>query len=390
MYIISFFRNHVILTAKITVSLFLIGVVLCFTSIQSCNISPSQLVLLSGDYTTPQIDSWKMERADKLNLYFSRSVSFPELMVYEISEGTNLTESSSITASFTEPITDKEETSENEEVSTDLSNDVVCIPIQFSQKTVVGTKYLLAGVAQDEYGNTLDFTLSFAGYNNEIPAVIFSEIRTDYSKTTTGAKVEFVEFVVLSDGNTAGMQFESGYDGKDKTYIFPNIEVKKGEYIVLHLRTLDDNAISELGDDLLLSGAKDSSAARDLWVDNTSARIGKDDVLLLRNRENGELLDAVMFSRSDQEGWSKDAMLIAAKEAYAANIWKEGFSSDIAAISDGLTLTRTLCRQNIASCIEQYSKGINQPYSVSASDWFVVNTSCDTPGTSNSTERYSE
>jgi hypothetical protein len=368
-----------IIIAKIIVSCVLLTGIICFFSVVSCNVSTSQLMILAGDYTTPKLDFWEMNDANTLNLYFTREVTFPALSVLELPSDGGDAQETQIVAELV---------SLNSTVTSDT--ETICLPLQFSENTVVGIDYLLVGTAKDEYDNTLDFTLSFAGYNSTIPAMVLSEVRTEYSKTTSSTRVEFVEFVVLSDGNTAGMEFISTYDGEDEKYTFPYIKVLAGEYIVLHMRTLDEDAITETDDDLLASNAKDSSAARDLWIDNTDARIGADDVLLLKDRENGTILDAVLYSRSGKDDWSKDEMSIAAKEAYSEGIWIEGYMPENATCSDTITLTRTLSRQNIDDCIEKQSLGDEQPYSVLASDWIIVNTSCCTPGEVNSTEEYVE
>jgi len=338
-----------LLVAKIVASTALLTGILLFSSVISCNVSSGQLMLLAGDYTTPRLDYWKMTGANILNLYFTREVTFPSLSVLELSSDCVDAKETDIEAELL-PQTS----------SSSSDSETVCLQLQFSDDTVVGTDYLLVGTAKDEHDNTLDFTLAFSGYNSTVPAMVLSEVRIDYSKSTSYTRVEYVEFVVLSDGNTAGMEFISAYDGEDEKYTFPYIEVTAGEYIVLHMRTLSEDSITETGDDLLVSNAKDSSSARDLWVDNTDARLGADDVLLLKERENGKILDAVVYSRSGKEDWSK------------------------------VTLTRTLSRQNIDDCIEKKAAGDVQPYSVLASDWIVVDSSCCTPGEVNSTNEYTK
>ena len=88
-------------------------------------------------------------------------------------------------------------------------------------------------------------------------------------------KCEFIELRILSDGNLSGLELYSAYDGDSKSYIFPVLDVFRGEVIIVHLRKKDETAVNELGSDLALSKSKYSSdKARDLWAENENARLG--------------------------------------------------------------------------------------------------------------------
>ena len=98
-------------------------------------------------------------------------------------------------------------------------------------------------VAEDKHGNSLKFALRFKAYNGRVPKIVINEIRNSYQRTLSGTdykyKFEFVEFYAVTDGNLSGLEFQNASDDKFPKYEFPPVEVKAGDYIVLHLRMLE-------------------------------------------------------------------------------------------------------------------------------------------------------
>ena len=225
------------------------------------------------------------------------------------------------------------------------------------------------GNVKDSHGNTLYFKNTFQGYNSRVPEVQLNEIRTEYTKP----KCEFVELLILSDGNLGGMELITASDGEDKVYILPPAEVKSGEYVVIHLRKLEDESEDELDEDITLSSGTESGSWRDLWAENTSARIAKSDVVLLKDRINGKIVDAVLFAESSYSAWKNDFIESCAKQAYEDGAWKNGYSVQNAVCSDGLTTSRTLSR---------ISSGKTKD------DWIVVASKGCSMGGENSTVAY--
>jgi len=110
-----------------------------------------------------------------------------------------------------------------------------------------------------------------SGPNIIIPEILINELRTEYSSSAKHA--EFIEFKVKTAGNLQGIKLYIMWDAK-KPYIFPlpSIEVKAGEYITYHLRTLESENVDELGENLSISGGTDSCpTARDLWISGNIA-----------------------------------------------------------------------------------------------------------------------
>ena len=141
-------------------------------------------------------------------------------------------------------------------------------------------------------------------------------------------------------------------------------------------------------DDLNASTAADSvDGARDFWIADANARLADSDVVLLRERSGGQLMDAVLFAEDVQSNWKNETLTAAAAEAVATGVWQGDGTPATAAVSTGITLTRTLCRQNIPDIDFAVETGLPLPENNSGC-WFVVKTSGCTPGAVNSIEMH--
>ncbi|MBE6349919.1 MAG: hypothetical protein E7062_04105 [Spirochaetaceae bacterium] len=342
----------------------------------SCNISSTGIEVVPLSETPPKLLTHSFIDESSLMMSFSGEVLLKNLQVFEkTSEGEIFFSDATSKKSETRPF--------SEDVNAEL---VYNLEITFDKNTICGKNYVLSGNAEDLQGNSLLFEIAFTGFNNRIPKIILSEIRSTYTKP----KYEFIELFVLTDGNLAGMELLSAYDGVEANYIFPAVEVKKGEYIVLHMRNDGDGCIDELDDNLNCSTYSESvENVRDLWISNTSARIGNSDVILLKNRKDGQIIDGVLFSQSESTGWQKELQAEYAQMLFQSGIWKEGSDVTCAANSDGVTVTRTLSRQNISSLYENFTHAtLSYPFSVDKSEWFVVATSNVSMGKENSSKPY--
>ncbi len=287
------------------------------------------VTVLSGDFSAPELRSFSAENAGSLLVGFSEAISAVDLHI-TTSDNNLYADGTRINA----------------------VEDPKLVALSLSKKTVRGEKYLLTGAVSDAAGNSLSFSLAFSGYNDEVPRLALSEVRSEYSKP----KCEFIELYAVTGGNLAGVTLYSAYDGIDCLYEFPACAVAAGEYLVVHYRKIEDGALDETGDNLKLSTCTDSSDARDFWVDNREARIGKSDVILLRERDGGALLDALWYAESGKTTIKNvattAAVAKAAEEAFNAGLWPGGVQPENAVCSDGATYTRTISRQNIARLAE--------------------------------------
>ena len=325
---------------KLFTTLFISSIFLIIFSGISCTLTPEGISIISGNYESPKYLELKVNSKNSLQLLFSTSINLENLKIYPL-----------------------DETQELQVETKNLGEGIWQID---SDENFDCTKsYIIEGYVLDERKNSLYFKDSFIGHNDRVPKVVINEIRTEYSKP----KVEFIELKVLSDGNLGGMELVVASDGQDNSYILPAVEVKSGDLVVLHYRNIEEGCIDEIDNDKELSTATESSDAIDLWIENEKSRIAKSDVILLKNKRQGEVVDSVLYMESSATSWKTDFISECAQLALSSETW---IGNPV--ISDGLTATRTLSRQNLNK---------------DSSAWIVTATSKATPGKENSSQAYS-
>lgn len=343
------------------------GISVCSITNISCKISAEGIKLLNGDYQSPVLEYYNVVDEKTINLKFSKEVSLCGC---------------SVSSQMNENKED-EQIPENDLIEAEISYDdsKTLISLNLAKELIVGKTYELFGMVNDDYGNSLTFSVQIPGYNSRIPKIIMTEIQSASVGQTTKEKAagiyrnEFIEFLALSDGNLSGLEIVSGYDGESKKYIFPPVEVKKGEIFVVHLRKRGQGCISEEGDNLNLAFASYTNPdVRDLWGSEESTLLGnKVDVVVVKNQFTGKVVDAVMYRESSVESWSKDmekyAILAVDSTIYDSS------NPDQAAITDGLTDTKTFSRQNCNLLIEKIEKSEEIEYPVKGSLWEVTSAS---------------
>jgi len=347
---------YVLITSGIT-----IGALLCLAPV-SCCLSRTGIKIISHDVQFPEIHSFSVVDKEHLNLVCSVPVTFSDLILWERRPDGTPGDAAGSVAVISKP---------------EQSN----VTLAVSPPVVSGTEYVLTGCAGDGTGNTVTFSLPFTGYNDHPALLMLSEIRSIRS----GSKYEFIELYVLESGSTAGFELVSAADGDSKKYRFPAVEVCKGEFIVVHCRKSEEpQACDETGKSLSVSQSVEScTAARDLWGMETTACIGKSDVILLTAKNGSEIRDAVLFLEEKHEKWPDESFQRAAVRAVSAGVWNGGSEAASAVRCDGTTATRTLSRQNFKVVISSHS------ISADASDWFVTATGTASPGKKNSSVRFS-
>ena len=248
----------------------------------------------------------------------------------------------------------------------------------------IGEKYALTGIVADANGNTLAFSLPFTGYNDHPARMMLTELRHGHSPATTKSKkAEFIELYVLAGGNLAGLELYGSNNGDKVRYVFPAIEVKEGEYITVHLRNYGGDA-DETGDALdLPSDSLDASdTARDLWVTGTEdSYFTQNDIVVLVDAVSGNIMDAVLLTEDETKtAWTKKAQTALAAQAVATGVWQGGSDRSYAALSKGMSLTKTLSRQNVAAVVAAYATGGAQAIPARQADWTLA---AATPGKEN-------
>lgn len=254
------------------------------------------------------------------------------------------------------------------------------VQVQLKAAMHGGERIMADILVEDERGNTLGVLIPFRSKNDRIPKLVITELRTEYANP----KAEFVEFRTLSAGNLGALRlFIAGAGMAEPVFEFPPAEVAAGEYLVLHLRTIDPASVNETGSDRGLSpGTEAFPEARDFWVSGAVKRLRKTDAVLLLDQDD-KVLDGVLLSENPDAAWAKDDLSRAAEILGSQGAWTGPAGEKLkkpaprdAFLSKGTTATRTICR-------EEASADSNSPQ-----DWYICDSSQASPGKPNSDKRY--
>lgn len=371
--------------------------VICFSlNPISCNSTDRNflgLEILEGDFTVPKFQDFEVLSENSLKLSFNKNIFL-------------------VNASLKDDFGN--EIAVLEDKSKSLGNNLF---FEFEKSTQIGKNYTINIIAKDLNENSIMLSVDFLGYNSNPAKMIFSEIRNAYGTAKVNGeqvhKSEFVEFYVLESGNLSGLEVYSASDGDDKKYVFPPVEVQKGDYITVHMRKIDASEgldskgmNNELGNDLSLSSHIDScDSARDLWSENTKSVFANTDIIVLKNSFNNKIMDSFCYATSQTLSWPENFSEVLS-EVLESETWLdfEGKASNKisdAVCSDNITsaaCTRSFSRQNVESLAQIYSEDSTVKLSNSKSDWLI---SADkgsgskkiygvTPGYKNSSNEFSK
>jgi hypothetical protein len=259
------------------------------------------------------------------------------------------------------------------------------VQVRFSTALEIGESHTADMLVEDERGNTLNVIVPFKGRNDRFPSLIINELRTEY-KSPNGPQGEFVEFLALGPGNLGTLRlFISKAGSSEPVYEFPPAEVQEGEYIVLHLRTLElgVETADETGDDLALSGGAEAHPeARDFWISGSAELLGKSDAVWIMDQDDA-VLDAVILTEDGAKWVPKKYDMTAFAEFLAArNAWlplEEGENAAGVPGPQDAVLTKSVG----SSFTKSVSRNRGSGDTDRASDWFVTDKNGATPGTQN-------
>jgi hypothetical protein len=189
--------------------------------------------------------------------------------------------------------------------------------------------------------------------------------------------VEFVELLSSGAGNLGALRlYIASYSFSQPVLEFPPIEVEAGEYIVIHLRTKEEEEgwANETGDNRALSGGVDAlETARDLWIPGDKKILHKKDLVYLLDQD-GRIVDGVVLTDDkDKADWASDDLRKAAALFDAQEAWLPQ-ASPAAALdckNIGTSFTKSISRHNNR---EDYN---------SAGDYYVTESKNVSPGEQN-------
>ncbi|MDR1466280.1 MAG: hypothetical protein LBI40_01490 [Treponema sp.] len=251
--------------------------------------------------------------------------------------------------------------------------------IHLSDEVSGGDTIIANVLVEDDNKNTLNVLVSFRSRNERLPSFLITEIRTEATKP----KGEFVELKMLGDGNLCALQMFVATDNMEMpSFEFPSVEVKKGDYVVIHLRDYEENGVDEVNGDKAESKVKDSSdTAWDFWLSSSVERLRKTDAVFFMGQDDN-VIDAVIFSADGTWGTKTSSgkveqasILLGEQGAWLFEDEDVPLPSD-AFSSGNTTTTRTICRNESGTD------------SNTASDWYITVSSGATPGKPNNPGRY--
>jgi len=197
--------------------------------------------------------------------------------------------------------------------------------LAFEREQEPGREYSLFGEVRDAKGNGSRFLLAFTGYNGHPARLRITEVQTAKNSSTTRPHRDFVEFLVLADGNLGGMEFTAASTVKRTAWRFPGAEVRAGEVLVLHCAPEGlASERDETGLDLGLSGGIDSSPARDFWS-KAGALPDATGLILVSGAPGGRPVDALFYAEATKSGPIGEGLLGGLVEQLLEfNLWKVG------------------------------------------------------------------
>lgn len=305
----------------------------------SCHITPEGITLITNDCKSAKIEGFKIDGSD-IHVEFSKNVKVEQCFVVEASD--DLEKVSSI---------ENFHNCENKmQVEWEDDPDEFIIHYKLKEKTKIGKCYELYSVVRDSAGSSLSFALPFFGENDHFPDIVISEINEAYSNKE--ALSEYIELYALSSGNLFGLELISA--SNDRHYPLPDIEINKGEYIVVHLRgdENDKNCVTEKGSNLNLSKARGSVAARDIWINSSESALNSTaEIVLLNNNAKNKLLDCVMYCKKDyalsNKDWKTESLCKYAALCSDAGLWNKPCIPENAVYSNERKSISYISRTNI-------------------------------------------
>jgi len=208
-----------------------------------------------------------------------------------------------------------------------------------------------------------------------IVEILINELRTEYD--SSAKEVEYIEFKVKKSGSLQGIKLYIKWNSiTPYTFALPAIDVKKGDYITYHLRTLQSVCKDELGDNLSLSGGNGSCpTARDLWASGNAKLLHNTDIVYLQDAD-GNILDAIVLNETPNTEWAKDKQHFTGilEFLYNKGAWTAP-NGELSGYFDAVDTSGIGANATISVCRYENSEDTN-----TKNDWYITVT---TPGLPN-------
>lgn len=280
------------------VYVFHFAVMFLFFSCTSMEEMPQFISIFTGEMDNVKLVSYTQDKENNVELIFDKNIKDISCSIYK-DEEENITVSNTI----------KNLQEENKHFLISLEDPKII---------EIGEAFFLKGEVKDHFGNSLLFKLNFIGANYNPCILKISEVRPLYSKKP---KSEFIEMVVTKEGNLSGIRILNVGSKKEPDYVFPSAYVKKGEFVVYHWRSFNENAKDEIDSSIISKEPEASSSARDFWSHHKSLPKRKSNAIVIE--ENGMVQDAILYadSKAQEEEWSSENIANAALKAFESGVW---------------------------------------------------------------------
>jgi hypothetical protein len=246
-----------------------------------------------------------------------------------------------------------------------------------------GELYWIDARVEDESGNISSVLVSVYGMNTDLPPVLINEVVCQGS----GNHSDWVELHAVEAGNLGGLTlYEGSPSFWDSRYVFPQMEVSAGDYIIVHFKPQGDpEEIDETDDPAASGGQNHHPEAWDVWVEGGDGIPNTTGALSLTEFPGGPLLDAFLYTSKSYDashplrGFGLASQLDILEELVELNAWSISGTDVIPEDlfdPDNSTGTRSINRT-------PGSEDTDTPQ-----DWHIGPTSSSTAGYENTTEVY--
>ena len=277
----------------------IIAVALSFFSCTSMEEMPKFVSIFTGEMDSVKLLSYRQNKENNVELTFDKNIKYISCNIFK----------------------DEDETvfvSSNIKNLNEEENKHFLVSLENNEAIQIGETFFLKGDVKARFGNSLLFKLNFVGANNNPCILKISEVRPLYSKKP---KSEFIEMVVIKEGNLSGIKILNVGSKKEPDYTFPPAYVKKGEIVVYHWRCFDEDVKDEIDKTIISNSPEASSFARDFWSHHKSLPKRKSNAIVIE--EDNVVQDAILYadSKAQDEEWPSENIANAALKAFESGVW---------------------------------------------------------------------
>lgn len=280
-------------------------------------------------------------------------------------------------------------------IELNISDGITADSIQINKHTLTvtiqqdlfpGDLYTLTIKASDVMDNYVILIESIYGYNARLPTLVINEFLCEGSKKYP----DKVELFVLKDGNLAGLALQEGGISFSKRVILPNIEVIKGDYIIVHwVAEPQENIISEQTSKTESLHPQAYKTAWDFFSKEGKGISNTNGSLSLIDLNNNTILDAVIYSVKENDsshkyrGFSTSKAFTWAEEIYKNNAW----NISAAGTEQKITPSDTVNPKD-STTTRSIGRNFLSEDTNSASDWHIADGGKSSFGEENTQEYY--